>query len=208
MPCSASSLWKGFFSCIEVSNTPIWQQYIPQLAKGYLEPISAYAKKLNPNLQMFGSPYFRIGKNYINEHQWKDFWVNVFALVPSFDFIALQDGAGGRNYTFQQLRPYLEATINASRETNRTVLCNNELWRHFENLDASCDSRRPAPTSQDIELLKDEYPLVNNMIMWEWHSYLSPYAICPWKNMSIANYNNYLNYVTGKDEQDDQSVVI
>jgi len=200
--------WKGMYpDVIEISNSFAWNKSIDTFIKYYLKPINDHIKQRNPDLKTFASPYFVPPSHCLNctlmsPEEYGLFWERIFTDVPSLDFIAPQDGVGAAYNTNPVVASFLSELKAASIKTNRIIWSNVEIWMHAPDTPlqpASCFTRRPASWDRIRSQLENEYPMVEELIAWEWHSYLSPMAgLCDWvkTNVTIQLYNNYKNYVT------------
>ena len=97
------------------------------------------------------------------------------------------------------MREYLQALADVSRAAGRAVWSNAEsfafaVWGEGTN----CRTIRSGPEARFEAQLAVEAPLVDALVSWEWHSYMSPYSgPCAWAPLAHAFYRNYTAYVHG-----------
>jgi hypothetical protein len=154
------SVIKGFYTDLEESNLPDWYRGANELATHYLNPIADDVKhRLSPDLKVWASPYavynFTLHNRtdaqehgrLLNATGYGQFWADVWAAAPAFDFIAPQDSMGWMGNTL----PEVSASLTALHSVARSAIPARELWSNveiFEGWPAPCNYPVRRPTTQ------------------------------------------------------------
>ena len=138
-----------------------------QLTCWYLNLIAVDVKhRLSPDLKIWASPYAVYNwtlhnrtdsqerGRLLNATAYGQFWANVWAAAPAFDFIAPQDSVGWMGNTLSEVK----ASLTALRSVALSATPARELWSNvevFEGWPAPCNfpvkcGRHPAPIGRVV----------------------------------------------------------
>ena len=191
----------GFYTDVEVNNLSVFLDQTRSLATRFYRAFAQNVKLLDPDLQVWASPYFvgnvtrRPDDQIMDPDLWASWWRQIFKEAPQFDFLAPQDAMGFQGNSFQNVTDYLAALLPASASMDRPLWSNVEL---FEGWPPSCQwpgpcGRHPAPIERVKAQLANESPFTEKMISWEWLSCLSPYT----SDDTAQLYADYKEYLSG-----------
>lgn len=212
----------GFYNAVELSCDVRNEQVGLQIAAQMFAPFSEHVKALRPSLRAVTSPYYRPA-NTSDPHttqmtaaQWAAFWRQVLVSAPHFDTIAPQDGVGAGGNDLATVQAYLGALASVTKELNRTLWSNVELFAPSEACPpgtnycpASCVDRRPAPFARIEAQMAAEAAIADGgfLIAYEWHAYLSPTSTAcdgaspasspDWHGLAKEQYDTYRAYQSG-----------
>jgi hypothetical protein len=205
------SVIKGFYTDLEESNLPDWNRSAAELATHYLNPIADDVKhRMLPDLKVWASPYavynFTLhnrtdGQEHgqlLNASGYAQFWGDVWAAAPAFDFIAPQDSMGWMGNTL----PEVKASLTALRSVARSAKPARELWSNieiFEGWPAPCNfpvkcGRHPASIERVVTQIGEESKIATTLISWSW-AMISPSGYDT--NASAVLYRDYARYLAG-----------
>ena len=111
------------------------------------------------------------------------FWRQILSSASNFDTIAPQDGVGAGSNNITTVRAYLSALSTVTKELNRTLWSNVELFTpsaacppNHGYCPANCVDRRPANFTRIVAQMEAEARIADEgfLIAYEWHAYLSP----------------------------------
>lgn len=198
----------GVYTGLEEWNGPGWMkpEVSASMAPRYLEALSKAVRTYSgkSELEVWASPYY-VGNATLHPtaqsaSDYASYWQSIWALAPSFDWIALQDSRGWMGNTDAEVAEVLTALGQAAAAAGRQLWSNVEL---FEGWPLPCEfpvpcGRHPAPIDRIVAQLANESPLVEGRhIAWEWTSCLSPYT----NNATAALYNDYVSYLSAAEPE-------
>ena len=186
---SAHASLVGFYNAVELSCDVRNEKLGLQIAAEMFGPFADHVKSLRPSLRAVTSPYYRPA-NYTDPHttqmtagQWAGFWGQVLSNASNFDTVAPQDGVGAGHNNLTTVKAYLGALAEVTKELNRTLWSNVELFAPSaacpagtSYCPASCADRRPAPFARVEAQMELEAAIADGgfLVAYEWHAYLSP----------------------------------
>jgi len=108
--------------------------------------------------------------------------------TPGLDILMLQDGIGVNHATIAESVEYFKALSVVCKSTGHV-----QLWSDVEIFTMSGSSFSSAPISRIVSQLDAESQYVDNLVCFEFHSYMSPST----NNLSLSLYENYDRYRQG-----------
>eukprot|EP00039_Didymoeca_costata_P003180 m.65851 g.65851 ORF g.65851 m.65851 type:complete len:391 (-) comp11763_c0_seq1:56-1228(-) len=205
----AKKQFMGVYIGLEVGNTVEWVKQKDLLIDEFFKPLCDYIKEASNNtLITTTSPsyFFSFIQGPpvpVSPDDLAEFYDGIYKRVPSFDFIAPKDGMGASENNVSIVTSYLTALAKVSKENNREIWSNLEIFSHIP----SPPSPSPAPPCAygtifpaDMDRIEKqlnlEHSFVSGITSWEFHAFMSPYSTqCQWHDRAKILYQNYSRYI-------------
>jgi len=161
---------KGWYLPFEIEDRAWIRSEREDVLTKFLKDTVKTLKNLTPQFPIIISPYFL---GIISPEELALRWARLFKLT-GIDIVAIQDGAGRMNYKIsnEKIYEYFKAFKEEFNKNNIRLWTDMEIYHQTENW-PNWDAE-PTSIESIRERLEIEGPLVEKIVCFEFHHYMSP----------------------------------